>query len=227
MLGVIFSDNMTWTDHIEDLYKSLGSATGALSRYQHILPCNAKLEIYHALFTSHINYCAPVWRTTTAGNIHAILVLQKEALRYGASVPSLQTTAQLYTHYGIISVKHIYAFCLLHFLFVSKESFRAFLKRTPDISKQRRDPRTRNCDRWLVPRRCTLCFSQSLTYNLPFILNMYLEQNISFDTFTSNKCENFSETMNDNTLVSILHAEVLVFKPLLYFFLQNKPSGKI
>lgn len=191
ILGVTFCANMTWTDHIEALAKSLSSATGALSRCQHILPYNAKLHIYHALFNSHINYCTLVWGTTTAGNVHTILVLQKKAIRYIANVPRLHSTAQLYTHYGIISVKNIYEFRLLHSLFWSNESFRSFLKRTSDLSKQISDPRTRGCDRWLVPRRRTEYFSQSLTYNLPFILNKYLEQNINFETFTSKKMREF------------------------------------
>ncbi|XP_040062636.1 uncharacterized protein LOC115313669 [Ixodes scapularis] len=190
-LGVTFSVNMTWKDHVEALANSLSSATGTLSRCQHIFPYNAKLQIYHALFTSHINYYTLVWSTAAAGNIHSILVLQKKVIRYIANVPRLQSTAELYTHYDIISVKHIYEFRLLHSLFWSNESFRSFLKRTSDLSKQISDPRTRSCDRWLVPRRRTEYFSQSLTYNLPFILNKYLEQNTNFDAFTSKKVRDF------------------------------------
>lgn len=65
ILRVTFSADMTWTCYVESLTKSLSSVAGALSRCRHFLPVRVKLQIYHVLFSSRINYCALVWGTTT------------------------------------------------------------------------------------------------------------------------------------------------------------------
>lgn len=104
VLGVTLSEDMNWTYHIELVMKSLSSAAGVLSRCRHFFPEKVRLQIYHALFESHLNYCALVWATTTKHNIHALLQLQKRALRHVANLPYFHSTAQLLNKYNIIRV---------------------------------------------------------------------------------------------------------------------------
>lgn len=79
ILEVTFSNDMTWTCQVQSLAKSLSSASGALARCRHFFPTKAKLQIYHALFASHVNYCTLVWCTTRDKNINAIHLLQKKS----------------------------------------------------------------------------------------------------------------------------------------------------
>lgn len=57
-LGVTFSSTFAWDSHVENLCKRLSSAAGALSRCRALLPTKIKIQIYNALFTSHVNYCS-------------------------------------------------------------------------------------------------------------------------------------------------------------------------
>lgn len=184
VLGVTFSAHMTWTCHIESLTKSLSRAAGVLSRCRHFLPEKAKLQIYHALFSSHINYCLLVWGTTTLSNIKTIHLLQKRALRYIANVPCNSSTGTLFARYKIISVKRIFDFRLMYAYFFAKEQFRAFIKDSSNISMHYTDSRTRSADRWLVPRSRTTYFLQSLRFTMPSLLNKYEEKDSNFSTFT-------------------------------------------
>lgn len=173
ILGVTFSADMTWTCHVESLTKSLSSVAGALSRCRHFLPVRVKLQIYHALFSSRVNYCTLVWGTTTIKNINSVLTVQKRALRYIENVSYTDSTRLLFSRHKIISAKHTYEYRLLFSFFFSNEKFKTFLKASSDLKIYESDNRTRGSDRWLVPRRRTGYMLQSLKHNVPFLLNIY------------------------------------------------------
>lgn len=195
LLGVTFSAHMTWTCHIESLTKSLSRAAGVLSQCRHFLPENAKLQIYHALFSSHINYCLLVWGTTTLSNINTIQLLQKKALRYIANVPRNSSTVTLFTRYKIFSVKRMFDFRLMYAYFFSNEQFKVFIKDLSNISMHYSDSRTRSADKWLVPRSRTTYFMQSLRFTLPSLLNKYEEKDANFSTFTKKEMREFVLTL--------------------------------
>lgn len=184
ILGVTFSSDLTWTCHIEALTKSLSSAAGALARCRHYFPIKAKIQIYHALFATHLHYCTLVWGTTTLGNVERLFLLQKKALRYIANIPYSHSTQSLFSRYRIMSVKNIYEFRLLYSFFFSNEKFRAFLEYMCDLGLQRSDSRTRGCDRWLVPLRRTGYFLQSLRCTVPSLLNKHENLNTNLSDCT-------------------------------------------
>lgn len=184
ILGVTFSNDMTWTCHVQSLVKSLSSASGALARCRHFFPTKAKLQIYHALFASHVNYCTLVWCTTTAKNINAIHILQKKALRSIANVPFAHTTKQLFTSYKIIPLPRTYEFRLLYSFLFSNRSFKSFLHSVSGLSKNVTDARTRCNVDWLVPRRRTDYVLQSLAYSLPVLLNTCEKRGVDIGSVT-------------------------------------------
>lgn len=184
VLGVTLSEDMNWTYHIEQIMKSLSSAAGALSRCRHFFPEKVKLYIYYALFQSHLNYCALVWATTTKRNLHALLQLQKRALRHVANVPYFHSTAQLFESYNIIQVTNIYEYRLLHSFCFGSEKFQIFLKNTSRLEYDKSDARTRSKDRWLVPYRRTNYLMQSLRHTLPSLFNKFGKEIVMTNTLT-------------------------------------------
>lgn len=68
VLGVYFSENLQWDDHVTYLVQKLSSVTGMLNHHRFSLPQSVKLMIYNALFVSSLHYCLLVWGTTTATN---------------------------------------------------------------------------------------------------------------------------------------------------------------
>ena len=54
---------------------------GILYKIKKYLPLQARLQIYHSLIQSHVNYCSLVWGFSSKSNIESIFVKQKKALR--------------------------------------------------------------------------------------------------------------------------------------------------
>lgn len=43
-----------------------------------VFPAKVKIKLYYALFAAHLNYCSPVWATTTNTNILKIQTVQEK-----------------------------------------------------------------------------------------------------------------------------------------------------
>ena len=59
----------------------LRRANGALSKLRHYIPLKTLVNIYHAIFSSHMRYACQVWGLCDNVACHHILTLQKCALR--------------------------------------------------------------------------------------------------------------------------------------------------
>lgn len=172
-LGIIFSDNLQWDKHINQVVSKLCKIVGVLARCRAILPEKIKLQIYHALFKSQISYCHLVWGTTTRTNLNRILLLQKKVLRFVGNVHFLAHTEALFSRYKIINIHRFYEYLLTRsFLFSSPESIN-FLKQTSGLIKNIPTICTRYSEEWKVfPFRTNYSY-QSLKHNLPSLLNKY------------------------------------------------------
>ena len=56
-------------------------ANGAISRLRHYVSRDTLIQIYYALFFSHINYACQIWGQTFNSNVDRIFKLQKRCLR--------------------------------------------------------------------------------------------------------------------------------------------------
>lgn len=64
-LGVTFSSNMLWDEHIDALTIQLSKVIGMMWKCKSLLPFKVKLLIYNSVFYSYLYYCLLVWGTTT------------------------------------------------------------------------------------------------------------------------------------------------------------------
>jgi len=60
-LGVKINQHLTWGGHISDILVKLRRANGALSKLCHFLPPSVLLNLYHAIFNSHLRYACQLW----------------------------------------------------------------------------------------------------------------------------------------------------------------------
>lgn len=171
VLGVVLSHRMTWDAHIQQLVKKLSSAVGLIRRSRDIFPTNIKLQVFHSVFRSHINYCTLIWATTTKKNITILHRLEKKAVRCIANVSYFHNTHDLITQFKLVSIQQIYDYRLLYLLYFSSVSYQQFLKELCTLTLQTRTYRTRSSEEWFVPRPRTNYLLQTLTYNVPFLLN--------------------------------------------------------
>jgi len=53
-LGMIFDPQLKFYQHIAYITKSLSKAIGIMAKLHHYLPKNVLIDVYHALFHSHL-----------------------------------------------------------------------------------------------------------------------------------------------------------------------------
>ena len=68
-LGVYIDENLSWNNHIKELYKKLSRSSEIISKLRHYVPINTLLSIYYSIFYSHLSYGCPVWSLTTKNNL--------------------------------------------------------------------------------------------------------------------------------------------------------------
>lgn len=113
ILGVIFSNHLTWNDHIDYVRSKISSAVGVMTRLRTILPVKVRLLIYNSLVLSLLQYCSSVWSTTGITNLSKLHLLQKRAVRCIAGVPYYFPTRDLFLKYEILPVFALYDYRLL------------------------------------------------------------------------------------------------------------------
>ena len=80
-LGVTLDHFLNWKLHIKNLCSKLSSANGAISRLRYYVPNSTLIQIYYALFFSHLNYACQIWGQIDNQGLQRILMLQKKCVR--------------------------------------------------------------------------------------------------------------------------------------------------
>ena len=172
-LGLHFSSNLGWDTHVNFVCKKLSSVTGVMSRCRNILPLKVKLQIYYALFNSHLMYFTFVWATTSKANINKVITLQKKIVRQIGNIDPFGTTPEAFQEFNIIRADNLYTFRLLHTLYFSNRELSNFIKSLSCLERRVISVPTRNTDIWFVPRFRTAYKYQALAYNVPTTLNTH------------------------------------------------------
>ena len=66
--------------HLMQLSKTLSRACGIISKLRYIAPIETCLQVYYAIFYSHLTYGCNIWGLTTEENLNKIEILQKNVL---------------------------------------------------------------------------------------------------------------------------------------------------
>ena len=103
-LGVKIDQHLTWRDHIADISVKLKRANGALSKLRHFLPYHILLNIYYAIFDSHMRYACQVWGQYHSTNSHRIFILQKCALRLISFSQPRAASSPLFARFRILKI---------------------------------------------------------------------------------------------------------------------------
>ena len=80
-LGMYIDKHLSWNFHIMQLAKKLSRANGIISKLRYYAPLEVCLQVYYAIFYSHLTYGCNIWGLTSEENLHKIEVLQKKCLR--------------------------------------------------------------------------------------------------------------------------------------------------
>ena len=80
-LGILIDLHLNWKAHTTSLSAKLARANGILSKLRHYVPTKTLVNIYFALFHSHLQYGCQLWGLTENTTSKPIFILQKKALR--------------------------------------------------------------------------------------------------------------------------------------------------
>ena len=85
----------------------MSRANGILSKLRYNAPFNSCLQVYYAIFYSHLIYGCNVWGLTTDENLHKIEILQRKCVRILKFAPFNSHTNQLFIDLKFLKVKDI------------------------------------------------------------------------------------------------------------------------
>ena len=115
-LGVLLDAKLNWNQHVTAIRQKMSRHIGILYKLKSILPLSARLNIYHSLIQSHVNYCSLVWGFACKSNIETIFRAQKKGIR--AVIPGFANyfykdgktphhTKAAFAEYGILTIQNI------------------------------------------------------------------------------------------------------------------------
>ena len=80
-LGIKLDQNLTFLPHHKDLALKLGRSNGMLAKIRHFVNLDTLINIYHAIFASHIRYACHIWGQARNSSFNKPISLQNKALR--------------------------------------------------------------------------------------------------------------------------------------------------
>ena len=101
-LGVLLDEHLSWKAHVSSVAKKLQRANGMLAKIRHYVPLNCLLNVYHAIFSSHMRYACQVWGLRDSTATHRILTLQKSAIRLMTFSEPRSASLPLFATLGIL-----------------------------------------------------------------------------------------------------------------------------
>ena len=101
-LGVHLDEHLNWKVHIGIVAAKLRRANGAISKLRHYVPHDVLLNVYHAIFVSHIRYASQIWGLCDNTVTHRIQVLQNTAMRLITFKGPRTSATPIYAELGLL-----------------------------------------------------------------------------------------------------------------------------
>ena len=116
-LGVMLDANISWSDQIEFLATKLSRSAGIFSKLRYYLNTKTLIEMYHALFNSHLQYAILCWGSTNSTNLYRLQVLQNRAIRNMTKSPRFFRLDNHFLNLRILKVHDLYNLEVAKFMY--------------------------------------------------------------------------------------------------------------
>ena len=120
-LGLTVDSSLKWKQHTNSLCKKLSSALFALRTLRGKIDFTILLQVYHAVFESHLNYGIIFWGNSSNSNILRVLKMQKKAIRLLDGLKARDTCRESFMKLGLLTAVNLYIFNLLLFVMNNME----------------------------------------------------------------------------------------------------------
>ena len=81
-VGIWIDDELNWSIHLSKVLGKISAGSYAIARSKHLLPLYARLNIYHALVKSHLDYGLLAWSCAPPNLLSKAATIQKSSLRH-------------------------------------------------------------------------------------------------------------------------------------------------
>ena len=207
-LGMYIDKHLSWNFQVLQLSKKLSRANGILSKLRHYAPIETCLQVYYALFYSHLIYGCNVWGLSSEENLKKIEILQRKCLRILTFSDFRSHTNHLFIKHNILKVREIIKLQQLHLLYnFLNDSLPTDLKKLFKLNDDVHSHHTRQA--FHVPSVNTSTFGiNSIKYHCPDLWNktwtnsiaIDKDKNVSFDQIHS--VYQFKRTLRKHFLYS-------------------------
>jgi len=106
-LGLYIDKYLHWDYHVAELSKKLSRANGILSKLRFNASLEACLQVYYAIFYSHLIHGCSVWGLTSEANINKLQVLQNKCLRIMTFAPYNCSANPIFIDLKLLKVREI------------------------------------------------------------------------------------------------------------------------
>ena len=106
-LGMLIDKNLNWNYHVINLCKKLSRANGVLSKLRYNAPLDICLQVYYAIFFSHLTYGCNLWGLTSEENLSKIEILQKKCVRILSFAPFNSHSNERFINLGLIKKRDL------------------------------------------------------------------------------------------------------------------------
>ena len=143
-LGHHLDENLSWSHHLNHVYKKLVSANFALSRSKGFLPTYILKSIYQSLFESHLHFGSIVWGCARPRMLKRLEILQKKAIRHINKMKYNSHTREAFKMHGFLQLLDLISYNQAVFIHNYKHnkllsSFSNMLDDVPDNIRRLRD----------------------------------------------------------------------------------------
>ena len=119
-LGVTFDKNLNFDCHIHNLEKKLSRSVGILAKVKPFLNSKTLLQLYHAIFHSHLKYGILAWSSTYKTFFKKLSILQNKSVKIIGGGSYYDQATPFYAKLGISKLADLIKFEKALFVFKFK-----------------------------------------------------------------------------------------------------------
>ena len=123
-LGMYIDKYLSWDFHLMQLSKKLSRACGIISKLRYSAPIETCLQVYYAIFYSHLTYGCNIWGLTTEENLNKIEILQKKCIRIMTFSDFNSHTTPLFIDLKLLKIRDIIKFQQLKLVYIISKKVR-------------------------------------------------------------------------------------------------------
>ena len=185
-LGMYIDKYLSWNFHILQLNKKLSRANGILSKLRHNAPFETCLQVYYAIFYSHLVYGCNIWGLTSEVNLKKVEVLQRKCIRILTFSDFRSPTNHLFLKHKILKVRDVIKFYQLKLVYEYFENalpidLMSLFKKSIEVHNYQLRRRLH------IPSISTSMYGNlSIKYSCPVLWNKIFEKGVVVDKIVRN-----------------------------------------